>query len=379
MAKRATTRTITKDSAVRKPGISAEALPRNTLEQAVVPQKLREVYAGKAASWDELAGAMGRSPTANPFKYLMWSATAYGLIKPEGERRYSLSETGRKIVAETYTGEAGEAKVKAVMTPTVLSKFFTDYDGSPTPAPEHFSNVLESRFGIPRDHTAEAADLILANGRYAGILSERGDGQEPIVELNGVSVPISRGESEKDADGVVRPEIGNSAVNWEKTCFFITPIGDEGSEIRKHADLMLKHLLRPVFKELDFEVIRADEIARQGIITSQVLEHLAKAKICIADLSFGNPNAFYELGVRHSFMLSTIQIIQKGDKIPFDLSQGRTITVDTSDRYTVADRLESARRELSEHVSNALAEKQGAAEDNPVAVYLPGARVTLPK
>lgn len=101
--------------------------------------------------------------------------------------------------------------------------------------------------------------------------------------------------------------------------------------------------------------------------------------MCVADLSFTNPNAFYELGVRHVCRLPTIQIIQKGDKIPFDVSQGRTITVDLSDRYTIIDRVESAKRELAEHVKNALAGKDDAEDSgNPLAIYLPDLKVTLP-
>ena len=100
----------------------------------------------------------------------------------------------------------------------------------------------------------------------------------------------------------------------------------------------------------------------------------------MADLSFSNPNAFYELGVRHVFRLPTIQLIRKGDKIPFDVSQGRTITIDTSDVYTVMDRFDAARRELPEHVKHIQASgNQGSGEDNPVTIYLPGVKVTLPK
>lgn len=159
--------------------------------------------------------------------------------------------------------------------------------------------------------------------------------------------------------------------------FLQTPLGDEASEERKHADMMLKHLLEPVFEKIGFTVIRADEIAKSGIITSQILEHIAKSKLCVADLSFRNPNAFYELGVRHAFLLPTIQIIHKSDKIPFDVSQGRTITIDTADRYTITDRLDSARKELKEYVTNLL--QDSGSEVNPVAVYLPGTKVSLPK
>lgn len=142
--------------------------------------------------------------------------------------------------------------------------------------------------------------------------------------------------------------------------------------------MMLKHVVRPVFEEHGFTVVRADEIAKAGIITPQIFEHLAKAKICVADMSFRNPNAFYELGVRHAFLLPTIQLIHKAGRIPFDVSQGRTITIDTSDNYMVTDHLESARKTLSEYVKNLLT-GTNLSEDNPVAVYLPGIVVTLPK
>lgn len=79
------------------------------------------------------------------------------------------------------------AKVKAVLTPTVLSKFFTDYNGHPIPpTPEHFANVLEDRFNVPRARTKEAMEIITANGRYAGILEGKGEGQPPVVKLSGV-------------------------------------------------------------------------------------------------------------------------------------------------------------------------------------------------
>jgi hypothetical protein len=41
-----------------------------------------------------------------------------------------------------------------------------------------------------------------------------------------------------------------------RKCFFVTPIGDKGSEVRIHSDQVLKHLLKPVCSELNLEVIR---------------------------------------------------------------------------------------------------------------------------
>jgi len=82
--------------------------------------------------------------------------------------------------------------------------------------------------------------------------------------------------------------------------------------------------------------------------------------------------------VRHAFKLSTIQIIRKGDKIPFDVSQGRTIIIDTSDPYTIMDRIGAARQELKEHVT-ALRKGTEKQEDNPINLFLPGLKISIPK
>jgi hypothetical protein len=69
----------------------------------------------------------------------------------------------------------------------------------------------------------------------------------------------------------------------------------------------------------------------------------------------------------------------QGDKIPFDVSQGRTITVDTSDVYTVMDKFESARKELGEHLKASLqGNREASSGDNPVLTYLPGIKISLP-
>jgi len=161
-------------------------------------------------------------------------------------------------------------------------------------------------------------------------------------------------------------------------CFVITPIGEEDSEQRKHANVILKNVIEPVVLELGLTARRADQIDRAGLITQQIFECLAKARISVADLSFNNPNAFYELGIRHMCKLPTVQIIRKGDKIPFDVSQGRTIVIDMTDVYTVIESVESAKKELRQHLKHALSSEYKG-EDNPVNTYLPGATVNIPR
>lgn len=116
-----------------------------------------------------------------------------------------------------------------------------------------------------------------------------------------------------------------------KRCFIITPIGDEGSDERRHAD-MVKHVaIEPAFAQKGFIVSRADQSSDPTMINDYVFEMITEAEICIADLSFLNPNVFYELGVRHAVEKPVIHIAQNGTKIPFDNSGHRVTFFDRQD------------------------------------------------
>lgn len=117
----------------------------------------------------------------------------------------------------------------------------------------------------------------------------------------------------------------------EKICFFIAPIGEEGSEDRERSDQVRDFVLKPALEKFKYQVIRADEISKSGIITSQVIQHIFDAHLVIAYLATDNPNVFYELALRHVIRKPFIQIIEEGQKIPFDVSVLRTISLKYGD------------------------------------------------
>jgi len=367
-------------TAGRKP-VAAADLPRKPIEECIsVAKPIHEMYAGQPATWDELATAAGLGARSNNTKYTIWSAQAYDLLIKSGDK-YSLSETARKILAPNYPEERGEGIVKAITVPTVFSKFYSEYNGKLLPQDDFLLNVLENRYDVPRDRLEEARDVILANARFAGIMADHGDGRRLIrldsaPKFSAGASPIAPTEGSADEVQIETAALGKTLGSGD-VCFYITPIGDDGSEVRRHADLLLKHLIEPAFKEFGVKVIRADKIEKSGLISQQIFEHLALSRYCVADLSFGNPNAFYELGIRHMTKLPTIQIIRKGDKIPFDVSQGRTISIDMSDIYTIIEKVESARRELVEHIRGYSSGDKDRSDDNPVAIYMPNLSVRL--
>jgi hypothetical protein len=93
--------------------------------------------------------------------------------------------------------------------------------------------------------------------------------------------------------------------------------------------------------------------------------------LAVADLSFHNPNVFYELAIRHARNLPVVQIVRKADPIPFDINQSRTIVVDTTDLYSFVPRIETYKAEISSHVRRALEDPSSA--ENPFSVFFPSA------
>lgn len=114
-----------------------------------------------------------------------------------------------------------------------------------------------------------------------------------------------------------------------KKCFVISPIGEEGTEIRKNADDAMHYVIEPACEAKGYEVIRADKISDAGMITQSIIEHILKDDIAIIDITGRNANVFYELAIRHSHGLPAIQITRDDlSSIPFDVHNVRTIQYD---------------------------------------------------
>lgn len=72
--------------------------------------------------------------------------------------------------------------------------------------------------------------------------------------------------------------------------------------------------------ELGFRCYRADEDASGGIVMTNVLQELMDAEVVIADLTGGNANVFYELGIAHTIKDAKSVVLITQDKPPFDVA-----------------------------------------------------------
>jgi hypothetical protein len=356
-------------------------------ESLVLPEAIQTHASGERVARLTLLKAMNMSPTSSATQILITSSGKYGLTKGSyAAEHLELTAEGKTA---TDKGSSPKAKTQARFNLAVkkirpFEILYERYRGKKLPSHDVMKDVLrEANLQITDEK--ECIDTFIVNAKFLGLLQtiagsetlmpletvlEQLPGEPADASLKGVTFKVS---DVKTGDVAVTTK---SQVAWDKVCFYITPIGDEDSEQRKHSDLFLSSIVEQALSGFGLDVVRADKIAQPGMITSQVLEHILRARLVIADLSYHNPNVFYEMAIRHATRLPVVQICRKSDRLPFDVNQVRTITIDTSDIYTLVPRLETYRSEIATQVRAAL---DGQSTSNPISVFFPGFAVTLPK
>jgi hypothetical protein len=135
-------------------------------------------------------------------------------------------------------------------------------------------------------------------------------------------------------------------------------------------DKTYHNIIKPAVEDAGLKCIRADEVRHSGAIDVPMYEHLMNADVVIADLSTYNPNAFYELGVRHALRpFTTIAISEKELKQPFDVNHTVILKYEHLGKdigFTEAMRF---REELKATIKAILTDPK---TDSPVYTYLPG-------
>jgi len=236
-------------------------------------------------------------------------------------------------VAEDVTGST-KARMRfrlAIESVEVFKTLYETYLGNRLPAQAVLIDKAKEA-GVPAEDAAECVETFTVNTKFVGVLRSI-SGAERLLTIDAVIDDFSRG-ADQPTDArpeVVRPSartstsIGGEAPNadFDTACFYITPIGEEGSEERKHSDLFMGALVEPSLTEFGLRLVRTDMIGEAGMITGQIIEHIIHSKLVVVDLSFHNPNVFYELALRHAVRKPIVQISRAADKLPFDIGQVR--------------------------------------------------------
>ena len=152
--------------------------------------------------------------------------------------------------------------------------------------------------------------------------------------------------------------------------FIIRPFGP-----RKGIDFdgVEKNLVGPALENIGAEGRTTGDILEAGNIRIDMFQQLLIADLVVADITTNNPNAFYELGIRHAlqekqtFLIraklprpQTVDELKEGD-VPFDLKTDRYFEYDPGNPGASLEKLTEALRETA--VSNR--------QDSPVFLSLP--------
>lgn len=113
-------------------------------------------------------------------------------------------------------------------------------------------------------------------------------------------------------------------MSEKKTCFVVTPIGDENTAIRRHIDGIIDQAIIPAIGD-EFEIKVAHREYEIGSINDRVIQSVCNSDLVVANLTGLNPNVMFEIAIRYSFGKPAIVIAEKGTKLPFDIVDENTI------------------------------------------------------
>ncbi|RXF69922.1 hypothetical protein EK403_18135 [Hansschlegelia zhihuaiae] len=323
---------------------------------------------------------IGRTPESGGSRQLITNSNKYGLTKGgyQSEMIELTDDGARAVDPEIPPRDQARARIKlAVEDIEIFAKLHERFVGKALPAKAALVDAAKE-FGASDDAAQEAIDTFILNLRFVGLLVSLSGAERIVSKEHALDQLPSSGLVERPS---ARPNQASASVvtaehaKFESTCFYITPIGSPDSEERKHSDLFLGSFVEPALENFGLTVVRADGIDKPGVITKQVIEYIVRSRLVIVDLSFHNPNVFYELAIRHMMKLPIVQIIRKRDSIPFDINQMRTIIIDNTDIYSLLPKQASYQSEISSQVRRALENADNV--ETPISTYFPSLKVSF--
>jgi hypothetical protein len=366
---------------------ASKAFPASSFQEALTIADAIQAYSGGSGKIRRLTlfDALKKSPDSGPSRQLVTNSARYGLTTGSYKAEH-LELTSKGNLATNVEGDPKE-KLKArfelaISSVPAFKALYDKFAGNKLPAKPVMHDVLREA-GIPDADLAECADAFIVNAKYLGLLKTLA-GAECLLKIDHALEELPPDGKVVEFSAIPRPPLVAGAPpasaetsDWSKICFYITPIGDEDTDQRRHSDLFLNCVVEPAVTELGLKIVRADLIGKSGMIGPQLMEHVLRSRLVIVDLSFHNPNVFYELCLRHVSGLPTVHIIRQADKIPFDVQQCRTIPIDTTDIYSLVPKLETYRSEIAQQARQAL-ENESQVAENPITVYFPGLKLQVP-
>ena len=353
-----------------------------------IARGIMEHAAGNAVRRVTLLDLLDLNPSAQATRDLITNSGKYGLTEGSyAANELSLTDAGRIVVdPNSAARQARQASFDlSIANVPPFKKLYDSFSGKSMPSLEVMQDLLTE---LDDGDRRPCVDIFVGNAKYVGLLKTIG-GVKHLLKIDDALDELARSkEGSNTPAGKADGQPDKVATNvrksdYARTCFFIAPIGDKKStnpvsvEHRQHSDTVLNQYIRRALEEQELDVVRADEIAESGMISKQIIDYILNSCLVIADLSYSNPNVFYELCLRHVTGKPTVHLIRKGDTIPFDVGNFRTITIALDDVHEAIAEIDTHRAEISNFVRQAVS--AGESKDNPILTFYPNATFSTGK
>jgi hypothetical protein len=163
-----------------------------------------------------------------------------------------------------------------------------------------------------------------------------------------------------------------------QTCFVSIQFGrkqlPDGREF--DFDSLYFDVIKPLLRDAGLECRRLDEYSASGIWHKTLLSEVIASDLMIADVTSGNANVFYELGIRHALRRGRTILISGGGRSPADISLLPIVFYKPDDdgRLTGKD-ADDFRAQLQSLLQQS---QRATVNDSPVFDFFPELDVDLP-
>lgn len=162
--------------------------------------------------------------------------------------------------------------------------------------------------------------------------------------------------------------------------FVIMPFGKKINPYNK-LEFDFDRLYKDIFEnleqdaELNLDFVREDLSPSRGIIHKTMIEKFLLSEYAVADLSFSNANAYYELGIRHCAREESTLILFSDENLKFDVAPIKAVKYKIDEgEYLSNTEIVFLREQIKQHLLRAMSNKE---IDSPIYDLLPQASITI--
>jgi predicted nucleotide-binding protein len=172
--------------------------PKNTLEEVLkLAETIQDQNNGQSMKRIFIADHLKIKPDSTNFSYLISASFRYGLTKGNEKSEFiSLTSLGETISKAKGTDRI-PALQEACQKVSVFQNFYQRYRDAKLPTEEYAKKLLRDEFSVPAEHAEECYNMIVANGRFSGIIRDLSGAPRVVFETN-VPVPLEENEREEE-------------------------------------------------------------------------------------------------------------------------------------------------------------------------------------